>query len=786
MTASTAAGTSLYADGAATATHTGTKSIKCLEQAMPNELRKSALEYHRYPSPGKLAIQATKPLANQRDLALAYSPGVAAACEEIAADPLNAALYTARGNLVAVISNGTAVLGLGAIGPLASKPVMEGKAVLFKQFANIDVFDIEIDERDPQALIDTIARLEPSFGGINLEDIKAPECFIVEQALRERMRIPVFHDDQHGTAIVVAAAVINGLRVVGKSIEEVRLVTAGAGAAALACVSLLIELGLRPENLIVTDIAGVVYQGRTEEMDPYKARFASPTHHRTLEQALDGADIFLGLSAAGVLKAHWLTRMAERPLILALANPTPEILPSEAKAVRPDAILATGRTDFPNQVNNVLCFPFLFRGALDCGATEINEAMKRAAVEAIAALARARPSDIVQRAYGGAELRFGPNYLIPKPFDPRLMEHVAPAVAAAAAASGVATRPIEDLAAYRQGLHQQVFRTGMTMKRVFDQARTSVQRVVYAEGEQDKILQVAQQALEQGIARPILIGRRQVVEQRLADLGLDILPDRDFELLDPQQNPGFERHVAAFYQRAKRRGYAPAESREMMRNNPTALAATLLRTGEADAMICGTIGRYGSHLRQVELVIGLSDGVRRLASMNCLVLRCGTLFIGDTYVQVEPDAEDLAEITALCADAVRRFGVEPQIALLSHSNFGSHDDAAAHKMREALRLIRNARPDLDVDGEMRADLALSEELRAERFPDSLLEGGANLLIMPNQDAANIAFNLLKVLGEGIAIGPLLLGAAKSAHVVTPASTVRGLLNMTALAAVRAQ
>ncbi|MFZ0790645.1 MAG: NADP-dependent malic enzyme [Chromatiaceae bacterium] len=753
---------------------------------MPHELRQSALEYHRYPRPGKLSVQATKPLANQRDLALAYSPGVAAACEEIVADPLAAALYTARGNLVAVISNGTAVLGLGAIGALAGKPVMEGKAVLFKQFADIDVFDIEIDERDPYLLIETIARLEPTFGGINLEDIKAPECFIVEQALKERMHIPVFHDDQHGTAIVVAAAVINGLRVVGKEIGQARLVTAGAGAAALACVTLLIELGLRPENLIVTDIAGVVYQGRTEEMDPYKARFAADTPHRRLEQALDGADIFLGLSAAGVLKGPWLARMAERPLILALANPTPEILPSEAKAVRPDAILATGRTDYPNQVNNVLCFPFLFRGALDCGATEINEAMKRAAVQAIAGLARARPSDIVRRAYGGAELRFGPDYLIPKPFDPRLMEHVAPAVARAAAESGVATRPIEDLDAYRQALHQRVFRTGMTMKPVFDQARTALTRVVFAEGEQDKILQVAQQAMEQGVARTVLIGRRQVIEQRIGELGLDIVPDRDFDLLDPQDNPRYETHVAAFYQRAKRRGYTPAEARETVRNNTTALAATLLRTGEADALICGTIGRYASHLKQIEIVVGMTDGVTRLAAMNGLVLKTGTLFIADTHVQVDPDAEDLAEITALCADEVRRFGQEPQVALLSHSNFGSHDDPSACKIRDALRLIRRARPDLDVDGEMRADLALSEELRAERFPDSLLEGGANLLIMPNQDAANIAFNLLKVLGEGISIGPLLLGAAKSAHVVTPAITVRGLLNMTALAAVRAQ
>jgi malate dehydrogenase (oxaloacetate-decarboxylating)(NADP+) len=753
---------------------------------MSEELRKNALEYHRFPRPGKLAIQATKPLGNQRDLALAYSPGVAAACEEIAADPGAAADYTARGNLVAVVSNGTAVLGLGAIGGLAAKPVMEGKAVLFKEFADIDVFDIEIDERDPEKLVETIARLEPTFGGLNLEDIKAPECFVVERALKERMDIPVFHDDQHGTAIVVCAAVLNGLQVVGKDIGEVRLVTAGAGAAALACLDLLVGLGLKQENVIVTDLAGVVYEGRPEQMDPYKARFATDTPHRTLGQALAGADVFLGLSAGGVLKADWLPSMAARPLILALANPVPEIMPEDARALRPDAVIATGRTDYPNQVNNVLCFPFLFRGALDCGATEINDAMKRACVEAIAGLARAQPSDIVRRAYGGQELRFGPQYLIPKPFDPRLMEHVAPAVAEAAMASGVATRPIEDLGAYRQALHNRVFLSGMTMKPVFDQARTALQRVVFAEGEDDKVLQAAQQALEQGIARPLLIGRRAVVEARIAALGLDIRRERDYGLLDPQDNPDFETHVAAFYQRAKRCGYAPAEAREQMRNNATALAATLLRTGEADAMICGTVGRYCCHLDTVDLIVGKARGVRRLAAMNGVVQHSGTLFIADTLVQTDPDAETLAEITALCASEVRRFGIEPKVALLSHSNFGSHKDESARKMHEALRLIRLEQPELEVEGEMRADLALSETIRQERFPDSLLDGRANLLIMPNQDAANIAFNLLTVLGEGTSIGPLLLGAAKSAHVVTPGITVRGLLNMTALAAVRAQ
>ena len=752
---------------------------------MSDELKQRALDYHRLPKPGKLEIRATKPLANQLDLSLAYSPGVAAACKEIERDPLTAADYTARGNLVAVISNGTAVLGLGAIGGLASKPVMEGKAVLFKTFADIDVFDIEIDERDPEQLIETIARLEPSFGGINLEDIKAPECFIVERALKSRLKIPVFHDDQHGTAIVVAAAVLNGLRVVGKEIGEVRLVTAGAGAAALACLDLLVELGLKPQNILVTDLAGVVHAGRSEEMDPYKARYAADTPHRTLEQALEGADVFLGLSAAGVLKPEWLPRMKTRPLVLALANPVPEIMPDEVRRVRSDAVVATGRSDFPNQVNNVLCFPFLFRGALDCGATEINEAMKIAAVRAIADLAMAETSDVVRSAYGDQRLKFGPDYLIPKPFDPRLIACVAPAVAEAAMASGVATRPIENLDHYRQTLNNRVYRTGMTMKPVFDHARTLVQRVVFAEGEEDRVLQAAQQVLEQGIARPILIGRGEVVQQRIAELGLSMTPGGDFELIDPQHNPRYEDHVAAFYQRAKRRGYSPAEAREQVRNNATSLAAALLRTGEADAMICGVVGRYLAHLEQIALVVGKAQGVRQLTSMNGLVLHSGALFISDTYVQVDPTAEDLAEITRLCANEVRRFGIEPKVALLSHSNFGSHETPSALKMRDALRIIRRAQPELEIEGEMRADLALAESIRQQRFPDALLDGRANLLVMPNQDAANIAFNLLKVLGGGVAIGPILLGAARSAHVVTPSITVRGLLNMTAVAAVQA-
>jgi malate dehydrogenase (oxaloacetate-decarboxylating)(NADP+) len=753
---------------------------------MSEKLTKNALEYHRYPQPGKLEIKATKPLANQRDLSLAYSPGVAAACAAIADDPAAAADYTGRGNLVAVVTNGTAVLGLGAIGGLAAKPVMEGKAVLFKQFADINVFDIELDERDPQQLVETIARLEPNFGGINLEDIKAPDCFVVEEALRERMRVPVFHDDQHGTAIVVCAGIINGLRVVGKDIADVKLVTAGAGAAALSCLDLLVKLGLRRENILVTDIAGVVYEGRAEAMDPYKARFAADTPLRTLEQCLKGADVFLGLSAGGVLKPEWLPGMGSRPLIFALANPEPEILPEAARAVRPDAIIATGRTDYPNQVNNVLCFPFLFRGALDCGATEINGAMKSACVNAIADLARAQPSDIVRKAYGGKELRFGPEYLIPRPFDPRLMEYLAPAVAEAAMTSGVASRPIEDLDAYRQALHHSVFQTGMTMKPVFDSARQAVKTVVFAEGEEDRVLQVIPQVLEQGIANPLVLGRCAVITDRIAELGLDVVPGQDFEVLDPLDNPHYQDHLDTYYRKVYRRGYAPAEAQGFIRRNTTALAATLVEAGDADAMICGVVGRYRRHLEQIEMVIGMAPDVKCLAAMNAVVMRTSTLFIADTYVQENPAAEALAEITALCADEVRRFGIEPKVALLSHSNFGTHDDSSARKMRDALTLIRRNLPDLEVEGEMRADLALSESVRKERFPGSALSGRANLLITPNQDAANIAFNLLHVVGEGTAIGPLLLGAARSAYVVTPGITVHGLLNMTAIAAVRAQ
>ncbi|MES9882333.1 MAG: NADP-dependent malic enzyme [Sedimenticola sp.] len=752
---------------------------------MSEDLKKSALHYHSHPRPGKLEIKATKPLANSHDLALAYSPGVAYACSAIEENPLTAADYTARGNLVAVITNGTAVLGLGAIGSLASKPVMEGKAVLFKEFADIDVFDIEVDELDPQKFIDTVARLEPTFGGINLEDIKAPECFIIEKGLKERMNIPVFHDDQHGTAIVVAAAIYNGLRVVGKKMDEVRLVASGAGAAALACLDLLVELGLKKENIIVTDIAGVVYQGRSEEMDPYKARYAVVTDKRRLQEVLPGADIFLGLSAGGVLKPEYLKEMAPRPLIMALANPTPEIMPDLVKEVRPDAVIGTGRSDFPNQVNNVLCFPFLFRGALDVGATEINEAMKKAAVRAIADLAMAQTSDIVRSAYGGDQLRFGPEYLIPKPFDPRLMGCVAPAVARAAMKSGVALRPITDLDGYQQQLHQSVFRSGMTMRPIFDKAREKAPRVVYAEGEDDKVLQVVQQVLEQGIAEPILIGRREVVERHIEALGLKLEVGRDFELVEPQDHEHYFAYSDAYFTRVARMGYSAIETRHALRTNSTVLAGMMLQQGQADAMICGTRGRYVYHLQHIEEVIGRAEGVNKLTSMSVLVLHTGTLFITDTSVQEEPTAEDIAEIVELCVDEVRRFGIEPRAALLSHSNFGSHNSASAKKMRAALKTVRDHLPELAVEGEMHADMAIIPAMQEKFIPDSNLKEPANLLVMPNQDAASIAFNLMKRLGNGISIGPILLGAAKSAHIVNPNITVRGLLNMTAVAAVRA-
>jgi malate dehydrogenase (oxaloacetate-decarboxylating)(NADP+) len=753
---------------------------------MADKLRESALEYHRLPTPGKLAIVATKPLANQRDLALAYSPGVAAACEAIVADPNEAATLTSRGNLVAVISNGTAVLGLGSIGPLAAKPVMEGKAVLFKTFAGIDTFDIEIDEKDPAKLVDIIASLEPTFGAINLEDIKAPECFEVESALRKRMHIPVFHDDQHGTSIIVAAAMLNGLRVVGKSLDKVKLVASGAGAAALACLDLLVDLGLPLEHVTVTDIAGVVYEGRKELMDPRKQRYARKTTARQLAEVIEGADVFLGLSAAGVLKPEMVKRMAPNPLIFALANPVPEILPEDVRAVRSDAIIATGRSDYPNQVNNVLCFPFIFRGALDVGATTINDAMKKACVEALAALARAEPSEIVARAYGGETPAFGADYLIPRPFDPRLIVELAPAVAKAAMDSGVATRPIKDFTAYRDRLSQFVFRTGLVMKPLFERARRDPKRVVYAEGEDERVLRAAQSIIDEKLALPVLIGRRRVVESRIRKLGLRIAIGEDFELVDPQSDPRYEEYSDFYHRLMERRGVSPDAARTMVRTSTTLIGALMVKRGQADAMLCGTYGRYARHLQHVRDVIGLRRGVQAPSALTALVLHKGVFFIADTQVNVDPGAEAIAEMTVLAAEEVRRFGIEPKVALLSHSSFGGSDEPSARKMRAALALVRAAEPALEVEGEMQAELAISEELRRRLFPNSRLAGQANLLIMPGLDAANIAFGLLRYIGEGLSIGPILIGAAQPAHVLTPTVSVRGLINMTALAVAEAQ
>jgi len=753
---------------------------------MADDLRQSALDYHRLPIPGKLAVVATKPLANQRDLALAYSPGVAAACEAIVGDPAQAAVVTGRANLVAVITNGTAVLGLGAIGPLAAKPVMEGKAVLFKTFAGIDVFDLEIEERDPAKLVDIVASLEPSFGGINLEDIKAPECFEVERRLRERMNIPVFHDDQHGTAIIVGAAVLNALKVTGRSIESVKLVASGAGAAALACLDLLVSIGLPMDNIVVTDIKGVVYRGRTEEMDPNKARYAKETNARTLGDVIADADIFLGLSAPRVLKPEMVGKMAPRPIILALANPVPEILPDEVKAVRDDAIIATGRSDYPNQVNNVLCFPFIFRGALDVGATTINEAMKIAAVKALAALAEAEVSDVVANAYGGDVPSFGPNYLIPRPFDPRLILAIAPAVAEAAMASGVASRPLADLGAYRDSLNRFAFRSGLLMRPMFVRARRDLKRVCYAEGEEERVLQAAQTVVDEKLARPILIGRRSVIGYRLQKLGLRIKPDLDFDLVDPENDPRFKEYWTLYHKIMERRGVSPNFAQAQVRGSTTVIAALMVKRGDADAMICGTYGRFSRHLEHVLSVIGLASGIEQPFALTALVLPSGNFFICDTHVAVDPTAEDISEMTRLAAEEIRRFGITPKVALLSHSNFGSSSSESAVKMRVALGLIHDRLPELEVEGEMQGDGAISELIRTRLFPNSRLAGTANLLVMPNLDAANIAFNLLKTLGAGQSVGPMLMGMALPAHVVAPSITVRGIVNMTAVAAVDAQ
>ncbi|OKH88833.1 NADP-dependent malic enzyme [Thalassospira sp. TSL5-1] len=750
-----------------------------------DKLREAALDYHRYPTPGKLAVTATTTLANQRDLALAYSPGVAFACEEIVKDPETAVHYTARGNLVAVISNGTAVLGLGPIGPLASKPVMEGKAVLFKKFANIDVFDLEVNELDPQKFIDIVAALEPTFGGVNLEDIKAPECFIIEKALRERCNIPIFHDDQHGTAICVAAAVRNGLRVVGKDLEKVRLVASGAGAAALACLNLLVSMGLPRENITVTDRFGVVYKGREEEMDPWKAEYAIETNARTLDDVIEGADIFLGLSAPNIMGEKELRKMGERPIIMALANPTPEVSPELVKEIRPDAVMATGRTDYPNQVNNVLCFPFLFRGALDVGATEINEEMKIAAVEAIADLATAEVSDIVATAYGGEELKFGPEYLIPKPFDPRLMLEIPPRVAKAAMDSGVAKRPIEDFDAYRQQLEGFVFRSGLVMKPVFDMARSHKKRVVYPEGESRRVLQACQVLVDDGVCHPVLIGRRDVILERIAELGLRIVPDVHVEIHDPDDNRHFEQDWQDFHNIMGRRGINPEYARSIVRTRPTVIACLMLRRGEVDAMVCGCQGGFLRHLRYVRNLVGLRKGVTDFSTVNMMIMKHGTFFLTDTYVSVDPTPEHVAETTVMAADVVKRFGITPKAALISHSNFGSHENPSACKMRDALKIIRVQAPDLEVEGEMHADAAISETIRNRIFPNSMLKGSANLLVMPTLDAANISYNMVKMLGDGLPVGPILVGAAKSAHVVSPSITVRGLVNMSAIAVVDA-
>ena len=753
---------------------------------MADDLRQAALEYHRLPTPGKIAIVATKPLANQHDLSLAYSPGVAEACLAIAEDPAQAANFTSRANLVAVITNGTAVLGLGAIGPLAAKPVMEGKAVLFKKFAGIDVFDIEVDAKDPEKLVEIVAALEPTFGAINLEDIKAPECFFVEEQLRKRMKIPVFHDDQHGTAIIVGAAVRNGLKLIGKKIEEVKLVASGAGAAAIACLDLLVTMGLRVENTIVTDKYGVVWRGRKEEMDPRKDRYAKDTNARTLGDVIGGADIFLGLSAPDVLKPEMAARMADKPLILALANPDPEIRPDLARAAKPDAIIATGRTDYPNQVNNVLCFPFIFRGALDVGATTINEAMKLACVEALASLAQAPPSDVVAAAYGDAALTFGADYIIPKPFDPRLILELAPAVAKAAMDSGVATRPIEDFDAYRQRLTQFVFRSGLVMRPVFERARSDPKRVVYAEGEDERVLRAVQQAIDEGLARPIIIARREVVRRRIERLNLRFKLDRDVELVDPQSDPRYNEYSALYHKLMERKGISPDYARYLVRTRNPAIAALMVKRGEADAMLCGAVGQYHRHLQHITDIIGLKPGASAPAALSALVLPKGTFFLCDTFVIDNPSAAQLAEITLRAAAVVRMFGVEPKVALLSHSNFGSSNDASAVKVREALALLRDLAPQLEVEGEMHGDAAVSEEIRQGIFPNSRLTGAANLLMMPNLDAANIAFNLLTTLGDGLAIGPMLLGTRQPAHIVTPSTTVRGLINMTAIAVYDAQ
>lgn len=754
---------------------------------MDEQLKQSALDFHQFPVPGKIQVSPTKPLATQRDLALAYSPGVAAPCLEIAADPLAAYKYTARGNLVAVISNGTAVLGLGNIGALAGKPVMEGKGVLFKKFSGIDVFDIEVDELDPDKLIDIIASLEPTFGGINLEDIKAPECFYIEKKLRERMKIPVFHDDQHGTAIICTAAVLNGLRVVKKDISDVKLVVSGAGAASIACLNLLVALGLKQHNIIACDSKGVIYKSREANMAETKAAYAIDDNgQRTLGDVMPGSDIFLGCSGPGVLTPEMVKTMAPNPLILALANPEPEILPPLAKAVRPDAIICTGRSDYPNQVNNVLCFPFIFRGALDVGATTINEEMKLACVHAIADLALAEQSDVVASAYGEQDLSFGPEYIIPKPFDPRLIVKIAPAVAKAAMASGVATRPITDFNAYVEKLSEFVYKTNLFMKPIFSQAKKEMKRVVLAEGEEERVLHATQELISQGLAYPILIGRPSVIETRLKKLGLQISAGKDFEVVNNESDPRFNEYWHEYYQIMKRRGVSQEQARRAVIGNPTLIGSIMVHRGEADAMICGTIGTYHEHYDVVEKVFGFREGAHVAGAMNALLLPSGNTFIADTYVNNDPTAEQLAEITLMAAETVRRFGIEPKVALLSHSSFGTSDCPAARKMRQTLALVNQMAPELEIDGEMHGDAALVESIRHNLMPDSPLKGSANILIMPNMEAARISYNLLRVTSsEGVTVGPVLMGITKPVHILTPIASVRRIVNMVALAVVEA-
>ncbi len=752
--------------------------------ALPEELRLAALEYHRHPRPGKIKITPTTALLTQRDLSLAYSPGVAAACDAIVEDPTMAAEYTVRSNLVGVITNGTAVLGLGNIGPLAAKPVMEGKAILFQKFAGIDVFDIEIDEHDPDKLVDIIASLEPTFGGINLEDIKAPECFIIERKLRERMKIPVFHDDQHGTAIIVGAAVLNALEVVGKRFDEVKVATTGAGAAGIACLDMLVALGVKPENILAFDRDGVIHTGRAK-LDPAKARYARDTSKRTLAEVVEGADVFLGLSAGGILKPAMVATMAARPVIMALANPNPEITPEDARAVRPDCIIATGRSDYPNQVNNALCFPYIFRGALDVGATVINEAMKTACVRAIAALARMEASDLGS-AYGDEVPSFGAEYLIPRPFDRRLLVMLAPAVAQAAMDSGVATRPIADMGAYKDKLGQFIYRTGLLMKPVYERARADCKRVAYAEGEEEIVLRAVQTVIDERIARPILIGRPDVIQARIERLGLRIRAGVDFDLTNIHDDPRFNDYWQQYHAMTERRGVSPAAAKNLLRSRPTLIAAMMVERGEADALLCGMVGRYHKKLGYLRSVFGLDPGVSCTSAMSGVINDKGAWFFLDTHVQVDPTAEQIAEATMQASYRLKIFGIEPKVALLSHSNYGSHDNPSAAKMRKVWQILKARAPKLEMDGEMQADTAWDEALRKRMFPHTTLSGRANLFVMPNMDAANITYNIVRVMTDGVAIGPILIGVDKSAHILTPASSVRRIVNMTAVAAVDAQ